>query len=1027
MSEASATLSLDASKFDSALRLAQQNLNGFADNLASSFSSQLVGKLTGITAGILSVGAAFNTLQSALSSGVALNSSLEQTKLSVATLLNQFDGSRFADFNDRMGESERILGMLRTKGMQAEGTFAQLTDTLKQSSGGMFSSGIRDGEKQVDVIVAMSQALGALGGDQATLATELRGITSGNIDGMHRVAKAIGLSGAEAKKAASEGKLYNLLMERLKPILADAGQGMDTFASRTTQLAENIDNLKTDLAQPMFEAIKDGLEEVNSVIAGTDFKDAFKGLAGSLGDATKSAMGFIGTILKVVPTIASIGSTITSMVIPALLMMGAAKLKASGSAATLNSALMNFGRGGIATATNAWKTFQYNMVFTPTITGKVTQAFTLMTGTISRSISAMATSVKAQFMGMMRSGQLAALGIQAAMALAMAGYMAAMNYANELNATTGEQKQSIKGQQARDNENSRDIKSVESEEHRTKILDKFAGQKDEVNEKISAVEDSDKSDANKATLIEQYKRELFQIELHEGILKRITAERMKQNLVAREAADLAEKEKQRIGELSTKAKEAKKDLDKDSKSSALGELKPEEQRTELFNEVFGDSAANPHTNKELDSQIESTSKKVDAGTATVAETEFLIKLIAVKKQMLDLDKKIASERSSLKDTKSKDELNKLKPAERRSKLLYDALPYQANQTSKELDSRIEGIGKKVDAGTATDFETASLMKMIEAKKQILAIDKELEKSHGDIKESQKKDAFDKLTPKEQKAQLLNESLGDGAPKTGEELDSQIESLHKKTSDGTATADETAALMKMIDAKKQLLSVEKELENQKKSREEFDKEQGDDLKIKGAQAKGDDREAQRLEDEQKKANMVKKLKEMGFTDKDANSRADKGMKADQAVKGFQDKTKRDDFSSELEKQRLLGSGDKEGAEKIDLAKKRKSLVKEQKDMGFSEEDANNNADKMLLYEQQQKDLADKEKVQKAGPLAASSMMAIGGGGVSVGMGGGDQMLNETKRQTGFLQKIAEAVARNSRDTIRPSRQPWESRG
>ena len=344
MSQATVTLSLNASQFDAALQKAQKSLDDFATKIGSSVSSDLVGKLGGIAAGVMSVGAAFDAIKSSLASGVQLNAQLEQTRQSVATLLNQFDGSRFSDFNARMTEADSILKSLREKGMYAEATFADLANTLQMTAGGMFTAGIRDGQKQVDMIVAVSQALAALGGDQQNLASELRALTTGNVDGFHRVAKAIGMTGEQLRKAQADGKLFEIVMSKMAPILADAKQGMGTFQSQVTILQETLDTLKTDLAEPMFEALKDGLKQVNESFKGDEFKEGLKGAAAEIGRMTASAMSMGAKLIEAMPTIISLGSALTSLLVPALVAVGYAKISAAAKTQALNTSLMTLGR-----------------------------------------------------------------------------------------------------------------------------------------------------------------------------------------------------------------------------------------------------------------------------------------------------------------------------------------------------------------------------------------------------------------------------------------------------------------------------------------------------------------------------------------------------------------------------------------------------------------------------------------------------------------------------------------------------------
>jgi hypothetical protein len=116
------------------------------------------------------------------------------------------------------------------------------------------------------------------------------------------------------------------------------------------------------------------------------------------------------------------------------------------------------------------------------------------------------------------------------------------------------------------------------------------------------------------------------------------------------------------------------------------------------------------------------------------------------------------------------------------------------------------------------------------------------------------------------------------------------------------------------------------------------------------------------------------------------------------------------------------GDSKKVTELEDNKKREKLVKEQKDMGYGDKEAKQNADKIMSLDK----ILEQRQNDKKGPLAVSSTMSVGGGGVSVGVGGG--LLDENKKQTRLLQQIANAIANPrmpSRSTSMQPINPWES--
>jgi hypothetical protein len=870
MSQATVTLALNASQFEAALKQATSKIDGFATKVGGAFSSSIISRLSGIAVGVVGVGAAFNTLQRSLSSGVALNSQLEQTKNSVATLLNQFDGNRFGGFNSRMAEAEKLLESLRKKGMYAEATFANLTNTFQMTSGSMFSAGIKDGENQIDLIVGVSQALAALGGDQANLASELNALTTGNVSQWHKVAKSIGLTGSEIKKLSADGTLYTTLMSKLGPILVDAEQGMDTFSSQTTILQENLDNLKTKLAEPLFEALKEGLKELNAQFKNNDFADALKDASRSLARLAKEGMGMLASVMEIMPAIIKFAGVIKNLLIPALLTLAASKVLASTKAQALNNTMMTLGSGGITSATRAWKTFQYNLIFTPTITGKVIQSFKLMFVSLKAGFTSIAATGKAAFTALATAAKVAAASIQAALLLVTFAFEKAMSWANAKNNTTDEQMDIGKESGKQFKANMERVSTIGSETEKDDFLKDLEDQRKAVIKKIADVATSDRSEENQNVLIEEYNRQLKAIDAVENSLGKVSAEKMRQNLLTREAAELAAKEKAAVEKLRETVKEAREGLSgaiEQDRFSNLGDGedkldRAKAQKADLFKQAFGTSynlKSGVDETQELENQLKDLQGKFDQGTATQSDTEQLLKLISVKERLLDVNRQIEEE------------------------------------------------GKR-----QAEKEKELAAKRVENEANILA-----------------------------------------------------------------------------------------------------------LKY---QAQGDDKGAQKAEEEQKRNKIFEEQKSLGYTPEQAMANANQLVDLEKAINELPKQQQRADNELDIEIKKAKASGDTEKAQSLEDEKKRKSLIKDQKSMGYNDTEASQNAEQIIALDK----LLEKNTEKKdASPLAASSTMSVGGGGYSVGMGTG--LLDENKKQTRLLETIAKAISSN-----KPSHKPqihrvnlWES--
>lgn len=254
----------------------RQSVAGMEDlkNKANTlFSNLKMGFLGGLGfSGVAGVQNLISDLNAAGNAGIQMQGQLEQAGLTVATLLGQFRGAEFGSFNARLAESGKILEQLRDKGLMAEATFGQLVDTMSGSAGAMYGAGIKSAEQQIDLIVAMSQALAVAGGEQEQLTAEISRMVSGQVNQYDRVAKAIGLTNTELRAAAATGGTFALIMERLRPITDDAAEGMGTLNSLITINQELWENAITEASGSAFATRKKQMEDLNSAMESEGFK-----------------------------------------------------------------------------------------------------------------------------------------------------------------------------------------------------------------------------------------------------------------------------------------------------------------------------------------------------------------------------------------------------------------------------------------------------------------------------------------------------------------------------------------------------------------------------------------------------------------------------------------------------------------------------------------------------------------------------------------------------------------------------------
>lgn len=177
-------------------------------NSATGFLTGMVGQLTALAGGVGALGSAF--------AGVKFNVMLKDTELGMAALLKAGSPDRFKTLDDSMKASADVLELLKQKAIETHGSFEDLSQgltaiTLQATAAGMSI------KQQIDFMVLMSQTMRTLRVPTYQLNQESRALLMGQIDRNAMVARTLGITSADWKKASESGKLYEFLTSKMQP------------------------------------------------------------------------------------------------------------------------------------------------------------------------------------------------------------------------------------------------------------------------------------------------------------------------------------------------------------------------------------------------------------------------------------------------------------------------------------------------------------------------------------------------------------------------------------------------------------------------------------------------------------------------------------------------------------------------------------------------------------------------------------------------------------------------------------------
>ena len=340
------------------LRAAREDVNALGRSLSNTdtIANALRGSFGKIAASVASIGALAVGIKELAASGIEANRSFENLKIQLTGLIaaNSSNVSMMGKtldahtkWNMSMKESEGILKKLNETNAKTKFTLEEITGAFNMFYATSAGQGSREKAVQaMDSIALAAQAVGKNLGDLTPMMDSLATGTVIAASEMGSFMKIVGLTNEELKKASSEGKVYDHIIEKLakyKELSAEAAKGYEVALG---SLKNELTELSRELTKPMFDTLTAGIAAFSNFIK--ENKATIIEWAGYITEAAKhlAALGaaFVGAKLL------SLGASKAFEAFRATLPLLAAEIKFTAAAA----GLLNTALTGIKTA---FKTF----------------------------------------------------------------------------------------------------------------------------------------------------------------------------------------------------------------------------------------------------------------------------------------------------------------------------------------------------------------------------------------------------------------------------------------------------------------------------------------------------------------------------------------------------------------------------------------------------------------------------------------------------------------------------------------------
>lgn len=232
--------------------------------------------------------------------GFKFNQTLGDSQSAIAQVLAQFQGLNAEAAKNAAAEAMQKIVQLEP---QTAGTLADLTGGFLATLAASQSAGISV-EDNIDLVGKFANALANANIPADQLAQEMRSILTGNIGADSTLAKVLGLTNDDVKRAAAAGNLAQFLSDRLGKL----GTAGDTAGVAFSTLSSAVDKMAGALAQGLFDDAVAGAKALAVEIEAN--RDLFVGLGQGIATASGALLGLARGVKNVSDALGITGAAI---------------------------------------------------------------------------------------------------------------------------------------------------------------------------------------------------------------------------------------------------------------------------------------------------------------------------------------------------------------------------------------------------------------------------------------------------------------------------------------------------------------------------------------------------------------------------------------------------------------------------------------------------------------------------------------------------------------------------------------------
>ena len=260
------------------LRAAREDVNALGRSLnnTDTIANALRSSFGKIAASVASIGALAVGVKELAASGIEANRSFENLKIQLTGLIaaNSSNVSMMGKtldahtkWNMSMKESEGILKKLNETNAKTKFTLEEITGAFNMFYATSAGQGSRN--KAVQAMDSIALAAQAVGKNLSDLTPMMDSLATGTVvaaSEMGSFMKIVGLTNEELKKASSEGKVYDHIIEKLAKYKELSGEAAKGYEVALGSLKNELTELSRELTKPMFDMLTAGIASFSNFI-----------------------------------------------------------------------------------------------------------------------------------------------------------------------------------------------------------------------------------------------------------------------------------------------------------------------------------------------------------------------------------------------------------------------------------------------------------------------------------------------------------------------------------------------------------------------------------------------------------------------------------------------------------------------------------------------------------------------------------------------------------------------------------------